>query len=38
MPTVSERRALLVADALEPTDVDLGEVAERQCVHSTPKR
>ena len=34
----SERAALLVADALEPTDVDLGEVTERQCVHSTPKR
>ncbi len=31
-----ERCALLVADALEPTDVDLGEVAERQCVHPTP--
>ncbi len=32
----SECRALLVADALEPADIDLGEVAVRQCVHSTP--
>ncbi len=33
-----ERPALLVADPLEPTDVDVGEFAQGQRGHSTPNR
>ena len=33
-----ERRTFLVADAPQPIDIDRGEVAEGECVHSTPKR